>query len=94
MGHNKNKISFPGSRWPAARELQKVLDLPARSRFGEGRAVPFYRQLLTIKNLNHFPLLAKPCDLCPSKIAILKLWRYLRLTEGEMPPTKERTILD
>jgi hypothetical protein len=51
-----------------AGELHKVLDLPARSRFGEGRAVPFYRQLLTMKNLYHFPSLAEPCDLDPFKL--------------------------
>ena len=46
------------------------------------RAVPFHRQLLTVKNLNHSRSLAEPCDLCPSKAAILKLWRYLRSTES------------
>jgi hypothetical protein len=34
-----------------------------------------------MQNLNHFRSLAEPCDLCPSKTAILKLWRYLRLTD-------------
>ena len=62
--------------------MGKVLDLPARSRFGEGRAVPFHRQLLTVKNLNHSRSLAEPCDLCLSKAAILKLWRYLRSTDS------------
>jgi len=66
----------------ASGDIGKVLDLPARSRFGEGRAVPFHRQLLTVKNLNHSRSLAEPCDLCPSKAAILKLWRYLRSTES------------
>ena len=46
------------------------------------RAVPFYRQLLTMKNLNHSRSLAEPCDLCLSKAAILKLWRHLRLTDS------------
>jgi hypothetical protein len=34
-----------------------------------------------MKNLFHFPSLAEPCDLCLLKTAILKLWRYLRLTD-------------
>ena len=46
------------------------------------RAVPFHRQLLTVKNLNHSRSLAEPCDLCLSKAAILKLWRYLRSTDS------------
>ena len=46
------------------------------------RAVPFYRQLLTVKNLNHSRSLAEPCNLCLSKTAILKLWRYLRSTDS------------
>jgi hypothetical protein len=34
-----------------------------------------------MRNLNHSLLLAEPYDVFPSKIAILKLWRYLRLTD-------------
>ena len=46
------------------------------------RAVPFHRQLLTLKNLSHSRSLAEPYDLCLSKAAILKLWRYLRSTDS------------
>jgi hypothetical protein len=80
----KKSILKEGERgyWAACREaacqrmnetLPKVLDLPARSRFGEGRAIPFYRQLVTMKNLNHSRSLVEPCDLLLSKHAILKL---------------------
>jgi hypothetical protein len=34
-----------------------------------------------MKNLNHSRSPAEPCDLCPSEAAILKLWRYPRLTD-------------
>jgi hypothetical protein len=46
------------------------------------RAVPFYWELLTMKNLNYSRSLTESCDPCLSNAAILKLWRYLRLTDS------------
>ena len=56
---------------------QSILTEGERGYWKSFRAVPFHGQLLTVKNLNHSRSLAEPCDLCLSKAAILKLWRYL-----------------
>jgi len=47
---------------------------------GKGRNDPL--DYAKSQNLNHSRSLAEPCDLCLSKAAILKLWRYLRSTDS------------
>jgi hypothetical protein len=37
----------------AGRDIKKVLHLPARSRFGEGRAIPFLCSAPMMKNFNN-----------------------------------------
>ena len=79
----------PGSRRPRPLAVEECAILwpgcrPTWALERGPRALPvgLHRQPLTVKNLNPSRSLAEPCDLCLSKAAILKLWRYLRSTDS------------